>query len=123
MNCVCCVFRQLHFIDRTVTFLLKFLIRNYAGHFRGAVKIWKPKVTPMSELAPSELKLLPESVTDGDRYVQKTSLAADKPVIKLNFEDCSSCLFPLLLLKQDDVVTRHGTSLSVLHGRYRQVIL
>ena len=47
---------------------------------RGTVKIWKPKVTPMSELAPAEVKLLPESVTDGDRYVQKTSLAADKQV-------------------------------------------
>ena len=47
---------------------------------RGAVKIWKPKVTPMSELAPVEIKLIPDSVTDNDRYVQKTSLAADKVV-------------------------------------------
>jgi membrane-associated protease RseP (regulator of RpoE activity)/ribosomal protein L37AE/L43A len=46
---------------------------------RGVVKIWKPKVTPMSELAPQGVQLLPSSVTDGDNYIQKTSLAADKP--------------------------------------------
>ena len=44
------------------------------------VKIWKPKVTPMSELAPAEVKSLPESMTGDDNFIQKTSLAADKPV-------------------------------------------
>jgi len=34
----------------------------------------------MSELAPAEIKLLPDSVTDSHSYVQKTSLAADKQV-------------------------------------------
>jgi hypothetical protein len=45
---------------------------------RGAVTIWKPKVTPMSELVPQEVKLIPSSATAGDTYVQKTSLAANK---------------------------------------------
>ena len=44
------------------------------------MKIWKPKVTPMSELRPQEVKLLPDGSTDLESYVQKTSLAADKPV-------------------------------------------
>jgi len=48
------------------------------------VKIWKPKVTPMSELAPQGgVNLLPASVTEGDAYIQKTSLAADKAVLQL----------------------------------------
>jgi len=35
----------------------------------------------MSELAPDGgAKLLPADATEGDAYVQKTSLAADKPV-------------------------------------------
>jgi len=49
--------------------------------FRGVVKLWQPKVTPMAELAPQGgVELLPASVTEGDAYIQKTSLAADKPV-------------------------------------------
>jgi len=52
------------------------------------VKIWKPQVTPMSELAPQGgVNLLPASTTEGDSYIQKTSLAADKPVQLL------SCIF------------------------------
>ena len=41
--------------------------------FRGAVKVWRPKVTPMSALRPDELPQGP----DGEVYVQKTSLAAN----------------------------------------------
>ena len=53
--------------------------------FRGMVKLWQPKVTPMSELAPQGgVNLLPGSVTEGDAYIQKTSLAADKPVFSLS---------------------------------------
>jgi len=45
------------------------------------VTIWKPKVTPMSELAPQGgVSQLPASATEGDAYIQKTSLAANKPV-------------------------------------------
>ena len=52
--------------------------------FRGMVKLWKPKVTPMSELAPQGgVNLLPASATEGDAYIQKTSLAADKPVFSV----------------------------------------
>ncbi|KAK2185580.1 hypothetical protein NP493_228g09031 [Ridgeia piscesae] len=40
---------------------------------RGAVRVWKPKVTPMSDLRPGELPRGPE----GEVYVQKTSLAAN----------------------------------------------
>ncbi|KAI0222406.1 PDZ and LIM domain protein Zasp [Lamellibrachia satsuma] len=40
---------------------------------RGAVKVWRPKVTPMSDLRPGELPRGPE----GEVYVQKTSLAAN----------------------------------------------
>lgn len=45
---------------------------------RGAVKIWKPKVTPMSELRPKEMNLNPDGSASDDVYIQKTSLAADK---------------------------------------------
>jgi len=49
--------------------------------FRGMVTIWKPKVTPMSELAPQAgVSQMPASTTEGDAYIQKTSLAANKPV-------------------------------------------
>jgi len=50
---------------------------------RGVVKLWKPKVTPMSELAPEGGVNLPAASAtagDSDAYIQKTSLAADKPV-------------------------------------------
>lgn len=43
---------------------------------RGAVKIWKPNVTPMSDLRPTEVSHVGP---DGQpQYVQKTSLAAEK---------------------------------------------
>ena len=48
----------------------------YCFHYfpcRGAVRVWKPKVTPMSDLRPGELPRGPE----GEVYVQKTSLAAN----------------------------------------------
>jgi len=49
--------------------------------FRGIVKIWKPQVTPMSELAPKGgVNPMPANATEDDSYIQKTSLAADKPV-------------------------------------------
>ena len=68
---------------------------------RGVLKIWKPTVTPMSELAPQGgVNLLPASATEGDAYIQKTSLAADKPVfsvtylliIQLTVGICCQCL-------------------------------
>jgi len=59
--------------------LLSLMLLDFV--FRGMVKIWKPKVTPISELAPQGgVNLLPASATEGDTYIQKTSLAADKPV-------------------------------------------
>lgn len=45
------------------------------------MKIWKPKVTPMSELRPKEMNLNPDGSASDDVYIQKTSLAADKQVI------------------------------------------
>ena len=39
--------------------------------------MWKPKVTPMSELRPNQMSY---PAGDGDNFVQKTSLAADKRV-------------------------------------------
>ena len=51
------------------------------GVCRGQVKLWKPKVTPMSELVPQGgVNVLPAGTAESDGYVQKTSLAADKPV-------------------------------------------
>ncbi|XP_050391381.1 PDZ and LIM domain protein 3 isoform X1 [Patella vulgata] len=46
---------------------------------RGAVKIWKPQVTNLSELRPAELK--PVKTQGGQEFapVQKTSLAVNKP--------------------------------------------
>lgn len=61
---------------------------------RGTVKLWKPKVTPMSELAPQAgLNTLPASTTDGETYIQKTSLAADKPVYNFFASLLSLALF------------------------------
>ena len=49
---------------------------NYL-YFRGAVQIWKPKVTPMSELRP-EGKQPVQTATGDEVYLQqKTSLARD----------------------------------------------
>lgn len=48
--------------------------------FRGVVKIWKPKVTPLSELRPKEMKLGADGSAGDEVYIQKTSLAADKAV-------------------------------------------
>jgi len=66
---------------------------------RGMVTIWKPKVTPMSELTPEGgVCMLPASTTEGDAYIQRTSLAANKPVSLLCVLCChfSVCLSPLL---------------------------
>lgn len=55
--------------------------------YRGAVSVWKPKVTPMSQLRPGEVKQPTANGAGGDTepYVQRTSLAANKQVIKNNF--------------------------------------
>ncbi len=46
---------------------------------RAAVSIWKPKVTPMSELKPHEMSQVPYG-EDGQPFVQKTSLEYTQPV-------------------------------------------
>uniref|UniRef100_A0A0B6Z7E5 PDZ and LIM domain protein Zasp n=1 Tax=Arion vulgaris TaxID=1028688 RepID=A0A0B6Z7E5_9EUPU len=45
---------------------------------RGAVKIWKPKVTPFNELRPQELKIFTSAIDEDIQPIQKTSLAANK---------------------------------------------
>ena len=50
------------------------------GDFRGAVKIWQPKVTPLAQLRPGDIKPTAAALDGPDPYVQKTSLAADKQV-------------------------------------------
>ena len=42
---------------------------------RGAVMIWKPKVTPMSELRPNELHTIQSATGDEVQVSQRTSLA------------------------------------------------
>ncbi|KAL3875728.1 hypothetical protein ACJMK2_033650, partial [Sinanodonta woodiana] len=44
---------------------------------RGAVQIWKPKVTPMSELRPNELRQIETATGEQMTATQKTSLARD----------------------------------------------
>lgn len=46
---------------------------------RGAVKIWKPQVTPMSELRPQELRTITAATGEDVTPVQRTSLAINKP--------------------------------------------
>ncbi|XP_005110068.2 PDZ and LIM domain protein 3 isoform X1 [Aplysia californica] len=46
---------------------------------RGAVKIWKPQVTPLSELRPQELRTIQSATGEDITPVQKTSLAINKP--------------------------------------------
>ncbi|KAK7111580.1 PDZ and LIM domain protein 3-like isoform X4 [Littorina saxatilis] len=46
---------------------------------RGAVKIWKPNVTPLSELRPQELNTIKSATGDELTPVQKTSLAINAP--------------------------------------------
>ena len=48
--------------------------------YRGATNVWKPKVTPLSELKTGTPQN-PSTYTDsGETFVQRTSLAADKQV-------------------------------------------
>ena len=46
---------------------------------RGAVMIWKPKVTPMSELRPAELQTIQSATGDEVQVTQRTSLAKQFP--------------------------------------------
>ncbi|GFS19512.1 PDZ and LIM domain protein 1 [Elysia marginata] len=46
---------------------------------RGAVKIWKPQVTPLNELRPTELRTITTATGEDVMPVQKTSLAINKP--------------------------------------------
>lgn len=46
---------------------------------RGAVQIWKPKVTPMSDLRPTEMQPIQTATGDQMYTSQKTSLAKDRP--------------------------------------------
>ncbi|XP_041362637.1 PDZ and LIM domain protein 3-like isoform X4 [Gigantopelta aegis] len=46
---------------------------------RGAVRIWKPQVTPLSELRPAELRTIKTATGDEMQTVQRTSLVMNKP--------------------------------------------
>ena len=49
---------------------------------RGAVEIWKPKVTPMSDLRPQELRQIKTAIGDTVTAAQKTSLQRDGPQVQ-----------------------------------------
>ncbi|XP_061175633.1 PDZ and LIM domain protein Zasp-like [Saccostrea echinata] len=51
---------------------------------RGAVKIWKPKVTPMSDLRPAQMNTIKTATGDEVQTVQKTSLTRDHQPEPLN---------------------------------------
>lgn len=46
---------------------------------RGAVRVWKPQVTPLSELRPTELNTIKAATGEELQAVQKTSLAINEP--------------------------------------------
>lgn len=46
---------------------------------RGAVRVWKPQVTPLSELRPTELNTIKAATGEELQAVQKTSLAINAP--------------------------------------------
>ncbi|XP_076458709.1 PDZ and LIM domain protein 3-like isoform X2 [Babylonia areolata] len=46
---------------------------------RGTMKVWKPQVTPMSELRPQQLNTIQAATGDQFQPVQKTSLAMNSP--------------------------------------------
>ena len=54
-------------------------------YFRGAVQIWRPKVTPMNELRPNQQPQQPIQTATGDQIYasQRTSLAKDKMDVRL----------------------------------------
>ncbi|KAK3091607.1 hypothetical protein FSP39_021136 [Pinctada imbricata] len=51
---------------------------------RGAVEIWKPKVTPMSELRPQQLNTIKTATGEDVQRVQKTSLTRENQPEPLN---------------------------------------
>lgn len=51
----------------------------YLTVMRGAVEVWKPKVTPMSDLRPQELRQIKTAIGDTVTAAQRTSLARDGP--------------------------------------------
>lgn len=51
---------------------------------RGAVKIWKPKVTPMSDLRPAQMNTIKTATGDEVQTVQKTSLTRENQPEPLN---------------------------------------
>lgn len=51
---------------------------------RGAVKIWKPKVTPMSDLRPAQMNTIKTATGDEVQTVQKTSLTREHQPEPLN---------------------------------------
>jgi len=70
-----------NFLQATVLYFYPDFLMLLDLLFRGVVKLWKPKVTPMSELAPEGgVHLPPARAGESDAYIQKTSLAADKSV-------------------------------------------
>lgn len=59
---------------------------------RGAVKIWKPKVTPMSDLRPAQMNTIKTATGDEVQTVQKTSLTRENQPVshQYNKETCKS---------------------------------
>lgn len=52
---------------------------------RGAVKIWKPKVTPMSDLRPAQMNTIKTATGDEVQTVQKTSLTRENQPVSLQY--------------------------------------
>lgn len=60
---------------------------------RGAVKIWKPKVTPMSDLRPAQMNTIKTATGDEVQTMQKTSLTRENQPVSVQYVALSTKAF------------------------------
>lgn len=70
---------------------------EYISLKRGAVKIWKPKVTPMSDLRPAQMNTIKTATGDEVQTMQKTSLTRENQPVSVQYVALSTKALWLLL--------------------------
>lgn len=74
-------------------FFYAYMLMNTFLKKRGAVKIWKPKVTPMSDLRPAQMNTIKTATGDEVQTMQKTSLTRENQPVSVQYVALSTKAF------------------------------
>ena len=84
--------KKIYCVSGKVIFYAYMLMNTFLKK-RGAVKIWKPKVTPMSDLRPAQMNTIKTATGDEVQTMQKTSLTRENQPVSVQYEALSTKAF------------------------------